>query len=89
MVLPMAETAGGWMHVSCHEATDGLGVSVASGGPNENACWGALGEIRKGERFSPGELCQVVGRRKKSDISPPGMARVPRRLRASVRATCS
>jgi hypothetical protein len=74
------------MHVSCHEAIDGPGVLVPSRNPNGNACRGVLGEIRWGERFSSGELCRVIGRRKKSDVSPPRMAGVLGRLRAGVPA---
>jgi hypothetical protein len=52
-------------------------VLVASRGPNRNACRGILGEIRRGERFAPGEPYRVIDRRKKSDVSPPGMAGAP------------
>jgi hypothetical protein len=86
---PWRRPQGGQMHVPRHEATDGPGVPVPSCSPNGIACRGVLGEIRWGERFSPGELCRVIGRRKKSDVSPPGMAGVPGRLRAGVPATHS
>jgi hypothetical protein len=79
----------GRMHVSRHEATDGPGVPIASRSPNKNVCRGVLGEIHRGERFSSRELCRIVGRGKKSDVSPPRTARVPERLRAGVLATHS
>jgi hypothetical protein len=79
----------GWMHVPRHEATNGSGVLIASRSPNENVCQGVLGEIRRGERFSSRKLCGIVGRGMKSDISPPGTAGVPKRLRAGIPATYS
>jgi hypothetical protein len=61
-------------------------VLVALDSPNENACRDILGEIRRGEWFSFGELCCVVGRRKKSDIGPPRMAGALGRRRAGIPA---
>jgi hypothetical protein len=64
-------------------------VLVMSRSTNKNACQDVLGEISRGERFSPGGLCHVIGRRKKSDTSPPRMTRAPSELRADVPATRS
>jgi hypothetical protein len=64
-------------------------VLVMSRSTNGKACRDILGKIRQGERFSPGGPCRIVGRRKKSDASPPRMTRAPSELRASIPAARS
>jgi hypothetical protein len=74
------------MRVPCHEVTSGPG-SVARTKRKRSS--GVLGKIHRGEQFSSRELCRVIGRRKKSDVSPPRMAGALGRWRAGILAAHS